>query len=316
VSPTSFGYGSLISESLRFAWKSKSHWIFGLFVGAGSGYGTTGKSKLRPYGPWFWLVGASPFPWIERHNHDLSMLPVILLMGFVGIVLALVFLGLRVVSEGGLIHACTRQAIGERATLRDSWNMGLRRFLYVLATLFLGAIALAAMAAVGIGFPALLWFTIHPAFGVLVGFVTVTFFIIFALFFFPFYAYSIRSAVIDAPGLVAAWQGAYELVRQQPARAVLVSLMRIVYKIVAFLVAMACLGVVGIILLPILALFWAIFPPLAVGVGLILGFPALLIVGGFLGSAESYFWTLAYLWTKHEAGGTGMPTQGPEVEAA
>ncbi len=301
MSTAPFGYGSLITESLRFAWRLKTLWIFGLFIGGGTGIQLHGHRYARPFVP-FWIWPISMWPDYAAHA-----VPAILALVFAGFVVGLLLLALRVLSEGGLIHACSAEATGGSATLGEAWQVGLRKFLYVLGTFLAGALALAAVAALLIGFPVLVAVLIHPALGILIGFFTGTLFIAAGLFFFPFYAYSIRSAVLDAPSILSAWQTAFDLIRAQPGRTVLIALIRAAYKIVTVLAAVATFGVAGVLLLPILAVFWAIWPPIAVVTGLMLGFPILLVVSGFLGSAESYFWTLAYLWTRSQSGEREAP---------
>jgi hypothetical protein len=113
-------YGGLVKRALDIMWKFKYLWVFGFFLEFGSGtggwFGNLSERCELPVGDFISgaLVGA------------------IIFLVLVGLLLFLVFLIMYLISQGGLIHCVWKIESGEKPTLRDGWNAGIRNFWRIL----------------------------------------------------------------------------------------------------------------------------------------------------------------------------------------
>lgn len=125
-------YGGIVKEAWRVTWRYKILWIFGLFVGAGSG-STGGSSNYSTSGdefpggtsalpPEFAEFGSQVTRWAEANIALLISLAVVLVL--VGIVLWIV----SVAARGGLIHLVSEAEDKREVRAGAGWSAGFARW--------------------------------------------------------------------------------------------------------------------------------------------------------------------------------------------
>ncbi|MBI3964927.1 MAG: hypothetical protein HY329_04750 [Chloroflexi bacterium] len=317
-------YGSLVRDSLRFAWRYKLLWLFGLFTGPSTSScsspptGPLGSSSSDPSSPapdFPDLSGVSPetlaqlgagFKWLEQN--------VWLVFFAVATVLAVViffFLIVQLLCRGALVAAAARLEAGEPVTLGVAWRDSRRvfwPFMWLMCVLSVAwavvAIAILSPLAVyavllGTAAPSgrNVAFFVLGAFGLIVGaIVLVPFFIVANIVI----SYSYRALVVDGYGPIACLGQAWRVFRRNLGR-----------SLITWLIGFA-LGI-GASFIQLVALLIVLVPAFIAGIAsyAVSGFSALTIfvaVGGLLGvilvgwavsaPVNNYFWaywTLAYL---------------------
>lgn len=284
---TPVGYGSVLSESLRIAWRLKSLWILGVLTGTAGGYSThVGKN----------FEGSEAGDW---------GLFIALLALSIGFVLAIAFLILRAIAEGGLITAGASATEDRHVTLGSSWRDGMDRFIGVFAIYLTSAVVVVAAVMLAIVFPIAVGIAVHPVLGVLIALFVGPIFLGAFLFWVPLASFALRLSALERSGFKECWAKAFTFIRRAPGRAIGLSLTRLGFLIAANVVEFALI----VSLAGPIVVMWHLWPPIAIASAVLVALPILLVFAGYLGSAGSYFWTLGYMWTKETA--FGRPAESP-----
>ncbi|HEX2923822.1 MAG TPA: hypothetical protein VHS28_07335 [Chloroflexota bacterium] len=310
-------YGSLIGQAWRMTWRYRFLWVLGLFApsSVGScGYGGGGpqyrfdSSDFRRLPPDLQGVVYDLANWFSANANTVIFFAIVAMI--LGVLLALVFMVISTIAQGGMSVATSDLALGRPSTLRVAFSAGLHLFwrffglllimigLFIVVALLVGAgVVLAVLAARSVGGTAQMVLVV--ALGLLA----------FALFLvaIPFFiavsiavAFAQRAIAVEDVGPIEALRVAFRLIRQRAGTSILVWLVDVALSIgggllvlFGIVVLLVPLGVLGVLVFTI--------------VGLSAGFVAyvvaavlLLIVGAWvLGAIANVFfwnyWTLVYL---------------------
>ncbi|MGI8910063.1 MAG: DUF7544 domain-containing protein [Rubrobacteraceae bacterium] len=308
-------YGDLIGNAFRIAWRNRYLWFFGFFIGGGVGYFNfsvppNSGSASSTGGVPAWLVGIGEW---AQENIALAVA-----LGAVVFVLFLVFfVGLTLVSTGGLADSVGALSRGERRSFASTWRAGVRNlwrvFFYSLLFALISLIPLIVIggpAALGIfgivsatesvGLRILLISLVGLAAFALLLVVTVTLYLVGQL--------ALRELVIERRGVFSAIGGGYRLFRRNLGRTVVAWLIQVAISLAVTAVLFIVIFVVNIAQTAgFFALSSAASYPLVVGVavvvGLIVSLP-LILLAAIIGVFNHAYWTLAYLQLK-----AGRPPQ-------
>lgn len=274
------GYGTLVSESMRAARRLKPMWVLGAFV-------------LYIQAGYIVVIEKNFLSFLEGDHLSSAALLGLLLPGLV------VIIGmLHAAADGGLIATGAAVATGQTLSLPDAWREGRRKTgLMLISWLVLSAV-LVGWAGITSGIPVLLGVIVHPIVGVGFGLLGLVLYLVTFLFLFPLGMFATRALVLHDEKLTEAWRTGLVMVRENPARAAGVTLTGVCYAFalwcVELLVVVVTTGIVAFARdrMPV---------PLIVAASVLLFLPAYVGVRGWFGSALSYYWTMAFLWTAREA---------------
>ena len=302
-------YGNLIGDAVRIAWRNRFLWFFGLFISGGLASlnlsvppnPDTSTQNAATGGVPVWIFNLGQW---ARENIVLA-----LTLGVVVLVLILVvFYVLWMISSAGLSDSVAAIERGERrgfgstwrAGVRNLWRMFLLLVLFVLIGLVLGTLIVgpAALGIFGI-VAATESVGLRVLFISLIGLVAFVLYLVVVIAQYLVSQLAIRELVIGGQGVIASVTEGYLLFRHNLGRVLVVWL-------VQFGIAVAVGVAIGIVAFVVnitqsfgfLALSYAAPYPLvaglAVGVGLLLSLP-LILVYAIVGVFNHAFWTLAYL---------------------
>ncbi len=266
-------YGKIVEDSFSFGWRYKSLWLFGLFAGSGGNFnfdiGTDelNQSDFMQFDSWepLWEL----------------ILPILAAI----IVMVLIMFVLHLICSPALVDGINKIARGGTYRFSDSYSRGLDFFFRKLGlTLIfiagvLGVILLAALPIVALGwFGLLLLFPIFAA----------------GLFFaITIYSLAERAMVVRDTSIGNAIDEAYILMKQNFSKCVIVALIFIGLSIgmgILFLMLAAMLY------FPVNMIVHAMSEnrSIVLILGVILGLPITLVVGGFIGTFFHSLYTLFY----------------------
>ncbi len=131
-------FGAILSKTWNITWRFKALWILGILGGcSASGRGRGGgrvSSSFRGYefdSPEFHGLEIEEWPWLEDLLQNFTegvMVALVLGIFFIVLSLALLFLALGVIGQGGLIAGFGRADEGSEVSLGEAFNLGLQHF--------------------------------------------------------------------------------------------------------------------------------------------------------------------------------------------
>ena len=294
-------YGGLVKKALDIMWKFKYLWIFGFFVQALSGGGQGmlnlpddwGKIKLPSAywsDSWNGLNGLKMT--IDNHIGELAI-AVILLLILAAFLIFLIFLVLGIISQGGLIHCVSRIRAGEKPTLGDGWNIGVKNFWRMLG-IWIIIVILVLAAILLILVPFILVIIFSGVLGLLFGMFLIPLFILAIIFISLIDFYSTRTCILEGKGVFVSLAGAWETLKNNLAKTIMITIISIGSTIV-YIIGLIMVGLIlaiPFVLIAIANLF------LGIVLGVIAGLIYLAVVSGAWGAYIDSFWTLAFLELK------------------
>ena len=302
-------YGNLIGDAFRLAWRNRFLWFFGLFISGGfaalnvsvppNPKTSTENSTTGGVPVWLFNLGQ----WARENIVVAITLGVVIL-----VLIIVVFYVFWMISSAGLSDSVAAMERGERRGFGSTWRAGvgnLLRMFLLLVLFFLIGLVLSTLI---VGPAALGIFGIVAAtesVGLRVLFISLIGLVAFALYLAVFLAQylilqlAIRELVIGRQGVIASVSGGFLLFRHNLGRVLVVWLIQfgiaaavgIAISTVAFVVNIT--QTFGFIALSYAAPY-PLVVGLAVGVGLLLSLPLIMIYAVF-GVFNHAYWTLAYL---------------------
>ena len=279
-------YNKIVKQSIELAWRFKSLWVFGLFVGGGfSNIPTDFSGKKNDFAEYFDYD--LPFNFELPFNSELLILPVI---AAVLVFMLLVFI-MHIISRTALIDAVNNISRGGVYRFGKSFSAGIDQFFRMLGLLIIEFVSMIG-SLIFIAIPIIIMFIMTPILGVIgillaLPFLFVIIFILTTIFELAFRALVLRKASIGdsiAEG--------YELLKRYKWNNFVIFLISILIGIVS---AILTFIVIMIVVLPIgLAVFAASGIWAAVAVCLPIAFGLMLLFSGFLGTLSDSVYTLFY----------------------
>ncbi len=299
-------YGDLIGNAFRIAWRNRYLWFFGFFIGGAAGYFNVSvppstESSTSASGVPAWLVGIGG--WAQAN------IALAVALGAVVFVLFLVFfVGLTLVSAGGLVDSVAALSRGERRSFASTWRAGVRNlwrvFLYSLLFSLIGLVPLIVIAGpAALGIFGIVSATdsvgLRVLFISIVGLVALVLLLVITVALYLVGQLALRELVIGGRGIFSAIGGGYRLFRRNLGRTIVVWLIQLAIALAVTAVLFVVTFVIGIAQTAgFFALSSAAPYPLVVGVavvvGLIVSLPLILFAAIF-GVFNHAYWTLAYL---------------------
>ncbi|MGB7060782.1 MAG: hypothetical protein WBF13_00330 [Candidatus Zixiibacteriota bacterium] len=271
-------YGGLVRRALDIMWKFKYLWIFGFFLEFGSGtggwFGNLPEKIKLPMGDFISgaLVGA------------------IILLVLVGFLIFLVFLIMYLISQGGLIHCVWKIESGEKPTLRDGWNAGIKNFWRILGISVLILIFIVASAVITLG-PFVVLIIALKIVGLLSALVLFPVFLVLLVALILVGLYAERTCVIEGKGVFDSLAGGWEMLKSNLGSSLVMALIGIGSTMVYVLGFV----IVGLLLaLPFVAL-GLINLLLGIFLGVIVGLVYIGLASAMWGTYIDSLWTMAYL---------------------
>ncbi len=274
-------YGALLKRALDIMWKFKYLWIFGFFLEFGSGGGGGGNlpDKFKePFGDFFGGV---------------SLISIIIPLILIALVVFVLFVILYIISQGGLIHCVSRIESGEKPTLRDGWNAGVKNFWRILGIAILMIICVFAAIVLSLG-PFVALMIASKIVGLLSAVFLIPLFLVLVVVISLISLYAYRVCIIEEKGVFDSIAGGWETLTGNFGKSLIVTLISIgstIVYIIGFLI-------VGLFLaLPFIVL-GAINLFLGIAFGVLVGLIYIAIASGAWGAYIDSFWTLAFLEMK------------------
>ncbi|MDH4157301.1 MAG: hypothetical protein OEW00_08510 [candidate division Zixibacteria bacterium] len=283
-------YGRIVNKSFEVAWRFKSLWILGLFAGGTvTGFNWPGKLTER--------LGLEDVDLNIRHLGldfwDFSIPKELIISLLIWLFLiGLLFLIMHFVGVAGLIDGANKITRGGRYRLGDSFATGFRHFWQFLALgvglffLIFGFIVFTVLFMV-------LLFKMHTVLGILGLMFVVPIIFCFAVTSGNIYSLAQRSLVVRGASIGDALEEGYRLFRYNIGKNIVIFLIDIGLSIGLWLLAMIVWGIIGIPIAAVVlasGLGWVA----AIFLGLLLGLPVSLVVGGFTGTVLTNLYTLFY----------------------
>ena len=283
-------YGRIVNKSFEVAWRFKSLWILGLFAGGG-------------FAGFDWPTKLTEKLGLEDVNLDVSRLgldfwdfsiPKELIISLVIwlLLIGLLFLIMHFIGVAGLIDAANKITRGGRYRLGESFSTGFRHFWPFLA-MGVGLFFLIFGFIIFIALFIVLLFKLHTVLGILGLMFVVPIIFCFAVTSGNIYSLAQRSIVVRGASIGDALEEGYRLFRHNIGKNVVIFLIDIGLSIGLWLLALIVWGIVGIPIAAIViasGLGWVT----AILLGLLLGLPVSLVVGGFSGTVLTNLYTLFY----------------------
>ena len=271
-------YGGLVKRALDIMWKFKYLWIFGFFLQFGSGTGG-----------WF---GNLPEK-IKLPVGDLlsgALVGAIILLVLVGLLVFLVFLIMYLISQGGLIHCVWKIESGEKPTLRDGWNAGIKNFWRILGISILILIFIVASAVITLG-PFVVLIIALKIVGLLSALVLFPVFLVLLVTLILVGLYAERTCVIEGKGVFDSLAGGWEMLKSNLGSSLVMALIGVGSTMVYVLGFV----IVGLLLaLPFVAL-GLINLLLGIFLGVVVGLAYIGLASAMWGTYIDSLWTMAYM---------------------
>ena len=271
-------YGGLVKRALDIMWKFKYLWIFGFFLEFGSGtggwFGNAPEKLNLPVGDF--LSGA--------------LVGAIIFLVLVGLLIFLVFLIMYLISQGGLIHCVWKIESGEKPTLRDGWNAGIKNFWRILGISILILISIVASAVITLG-PFVVLIIALKVVGLLSALVLFPVFLVLLVTLILVGLYAERTCVIEGKGVFDSLAGGWETLKSNLGSSLVMALI----GIGSTMVYMLGFVIVGLLLaLPFVAL-GLINLLLGISLGVVVGLVYIGLASAMWGTYIDSLWTMAYL---------------------
>lgn len=271
-------YGGLVKRALDIMWKFKYLWVFGFFLefgsGTGSWFGNLPEKIKLPLGDF--LSGA--------------LVGAIIFLVLVGFFIFLVFLIMYLISQGGLIHCVSRIENGEKPTLRDGWDAGIKNFWRILGISILILIFILGAAVVTLGPFVILLFALKVL-GLVSAIVLFPLFLVLLVTIILIDLYATRTCVIEGKGVFESLTAGWEMLKANLVPSLVVGLIGIGSTMVYVFgfVAVGLLLALPFIAVGFINLFFGIF------LGVVFGLIYIGVISALWGTYIDSLWTLAYL---------------------
>ena len=276
-------YGAIVNNAFKVAWRYKTLWIFGLFAGVAPQFN--------------YEFGADDLSaWNTDPNLGLDALGGIAPWTVIGptvgaaimLLITISFLA-SCIAEPALIDAVNRIARGGRYRFGESFSTGVDffwRFLgFSLLLFFIGIAALFVLVIAGI-----FTFTAGTGVGILSLLVLIPLAIVSGFIIINIFMLGKRAIVVRNIPISDALEEGWLLLKQNPGPVIVVTL-------IAFAIGLSIVMAIGfgVISLPFLVMIGSMQPSLELlFLGILIGLPVTLIVGGFSGTLFSSLYTLFY----------------------
>ncbi len=266
-------YGKIVEDSFSFAWRYKSLWLFGLFAGSGGNFNfdidsdDLNQSDFMPFDSWepLWEL----------------ILPILAAL----IIIALIMFVLHMICSPALVDGINKIARGGTYRFSDSYSRGLDFFFRKLGlTLIFIAVVSGVILLAVLPIVALHWF------GVLL---LLPIFVIGLFFAITIYSLAERAMVVRDTSIGDAIDEAYILMKRNFGKCVMVALIFIGLSIgVGILFVMLA----AMLYFPVNMIVQAMSENRSIVfvLGIILGLPITLVVGGYVGTFFHSLYTLFY----------------------
>lgn len=301
-------YGNLIGEAFRIAWRNRYLWFFGFFISGGATSfnisvppNPEAQTNTTTSGLPTWLTSLGQ--WAQQNVVLAVALGAVLL-----VLLLIVFVGLALISAGGLVESVAGLDRGGRRNFASTWQAGIRNswrvFLYGVLFFLIGLVPVIVIGGpVALGIFGIVAAT--ESVGLRILLISIVALVAFVLLMVISIALSLiqqlalRELVIGGRGITASIDSGYRLFRRNLGRVLVVWLIQIGLA----LAAVAVISIIGFVVgitqnLGFIALSYAAPYPLVVGLavvaGLILSLPFIVLYAVF-GVFNHAYWTLAYL---------------------
>ncbi len=274
-------YGGLVKRALDIMWKFKYLWIFGFFLEFGSGGGGGGPipDKLKePIGDFF---------------GGISLVSIIIPLILIGLVIFVLFLILYIISQGGLIHCVSRIESGEKPTLRDGWNAGVKNFWRILGIGIIILIFVFAAMLLILG-PFVILLIANKTVGLLSLIILIPLFLVLLIPIMLINLYAYRICIIEGKGGFDSIAGGWEMLKNNLGKTLIVALI----SIGSTIVYMIGFLIVGLFLALPFIILGAINLFLGIALGVIVGLIYIAVVSGAWGAYIDSLWTLAFVEMK------------------
>jgi len=271
-------YGGLVKRALDIMWKFKYLWIFGFFLEFGSGtggwFGNLPERCKLPVGDFISgaLVGA------------------IIFLVLIGLLIFLVFLIMYLISQGGLIHCVWKIESGEKPTLRDGWNAGIKNFWRVLGISVLILIFILGSGIITLG-PFVVLLIALKVVGLLSALVLFPVFLVLLAALLLVNLYATRTCIIEGKGVFDSLSGGWETLKTNLGPSLVMGLIGIGSTMVYVLgfVIVGLLLALPFVALGLINLFLGIF------LGVVVGLVYIGLASALWGTYIDSLWTMAYL---------------------
>lgn len=304
-------YGYIVNRAFQIAWRYKSLWIFGLFVGGFSNLNLNLPGDSFGFDP----SSANPFSGISPE--------VIGALIMLGMLLGLIFMIAYCIAAPALIDGVNRVERGGVYTFGASFSTGVDNFWRIFGLgvlLFVALVAIFVFGAIVFGILAAI---IGVSFGdsssgpaiaaIILGILLLIPVVIFLYFVIatPFQLAQ-RVIVVRSARISDALSEGWLLFKQNFGKALVIFLIRIGISI--------AIGIAMFIFFMVVALLVLVFVPdpmehlaEAILLGILFGLPISLVFGGFMGTFESALYTLFYFELVEPAATRQPAVQPPPV---
>ena len=302
-------YGELIGDAFRITLRNRYLWVFGFFAGGSTGFSfpTNIPSGGGNFNPDDFQQSSTMLSAVQV-GQGLGTGVLIAGLVVVGLILALFFIFMAIVSQGALADSVAAIDGGDRRRFGSAFRSGMGNFWRVLGyfvVFFLIAIGL--LLVIGIPVAALIGgtFVVTQSVGaritvsVVVGLVAVLALIVVFVPLSIIGQYALREIVVRRERILGSVGSGYGLFRRNLGRSLLIWLIQLGLSIgiaIAFILAILIVGLV--LFIPTIALAVAGYSTAAIVAGVIAGvilLPLLLVATGAIGTFSHAYWTLAYL---------------------
>jgi hypothetical protein len=299
------GYGDLIKDAFWLTLRNRYLWFFGFFAGGslGSFNAPSGGGNFDDGGSG--SSGAFLPPFAQAPFESVALLVGLVLLG---LLLALAFVVLVIISQGGLAESVAAVDRGEARRFSSTWRAGVSRFWRVLGyyiVFFLIGVALlvAVVLPLGLLVAGVFFATESVAARVVAAVVAglggvlllIALFIPLAII----GQFALREIALRGAGVFGSVGGGYRVFRRNVGRSILVWLIQIGLMIAAGIALILAALVVGLVLfLPTILFAFAEYTTAAIIAGVVAGLilvPLLIVASAILGTFNHSYWTLAYL---------------------
>jgi hypothetical protein len=275
-------YGGLVKRALDIMWKFKYLWIFGFFLEFGSSGGgvINFQEKIKlPIGDY-----------IRGDFLEGALMGLIIMLLLVAFLVFVVFLIMYIISQGGLVHCVWKINQGEKTTLRDGWDAGVKNFWRVLgiAVMIIIFMLVAVMVTLLPFVASLIAFKLV---GLITGFIFLPIFLALLATILLVDLFAIRTCVIEGKGVFDSLAAGWNMFRSNLGPSLIVALIGIGSTMVYVFgfVAVAVLLILPFIAVAAINLFTGI------ALGGMVGLIYIGIVSALWGTYIDSLWTLAYL---------------------
>lgn len=266
-------YGKIVEDSFSFSWRHKSLWIFGLFAGSGGNFNFDfGSNELNQ-------TDFTQFDsWEPLWALIVPILAAVLIM-------ALILFVLYIICSPALVDAINKIARGGIYKFSESYSRGLDFFFRKL-----GLTMILFAAVVGVILLSVLPIVALNIFGILI---LLPIFFVGIFFAITLYSLAERAMVVRDTSIGDAIDEAYVLMKQNFSKCIIIAL---IFMGLSFGMAVVFLMLAAMLYFPVNMLVHSISENRSIVfiLGLLLGLPITLVIGGFVGTFFHSLYTLFY----------------------